>query len=453
MNSTLLNERRIVYRLPKIGATGSSSLIGLLLLASILTILLTFNREIFSVLLVAGFGGYGLYCVTVRNHSGWFSVVCFFCGAESILRNGLPAGYMFFFFYLIASGILFILINQGRNRLKLFSPTGLILALAILHFLHLDLQELRFGIGKWGLIWLGLFFGMWISQSIKLNIDFYKCIWFYMLGSLMILFLFLMAPGYHDGRFWPTFDGTGPVAASIGLLVLLLIQQINPKLWLSMKNIVLGAILVASMAALVMLGSRGTFLGIAVAMLFFLYTMPGFWNKFLVALSIVCMAWLIYYIDQSSIGNEVLSSRLEEATETDTREGRRFINSAVFLSFSENPILGKGTGSWRHYNNEYIARVFDRRYPKDQMMTDAHSTPLHLLFEHGIVGAGLFLVVVFLMVKRSYLLSKYTGIFVLPLILFSFSLGLTTMHKQAPMFLPFFLSVMLVYRRKVHVAG
>lgn len=370
-----------------------------------------------------------------------FWLFVFFCGAESILRNGLPSAYMFVFYYLIGSGVLFIFTHAPHQRFKLASATGFILLLVLLHFIHVDLSEIRFGIGKWGLIWLGLFFGMWISQSVKLNLDFYSSAWFYMLGAMTVLFSFLIAPQYFDGRYWPTFDGTGPVAAAIGLLVLILVQQINPNMWMSVKNILLIIMLVFCIVALVMLGSRGTFLGLAMATAFFFFTIRGFWNKLMIGLLIASMGWLIYYVDQSSIGNKVLSSRVEEATEEDTREGRKFINMAVLLAFPESPIIGKGTGSWRHYNNKYIAAAFDRRYPKDLMMADAHNTPLHLLFEHGLVGVGLFLMAIFSLAKRGYAISNYTGIFVIPLILFSFTLGLSTMHKQASMFLPFFIGV------------
>lgn len=441
MNTTLLSQPQNRFSVRVINTTGVYSLLGLIFTALLFTLLLTFNKSIFSSLLVAGFGAYGIYSLSRHDYPGWFLVVSFFCGAESILRNGLPSAYMFVFYYLIGSGVLFIFTHAPHQRFKLMSATGFIFLLALLHFFHLDLTEIRFGIGKWGLIWLGLFFGMWISQSVKLNIDFYSSAWFYMLGAMIVLFSFLLAPQYYEGRYWPTFDGTGPVAAAIGLLVLILVQQINPKMWISVKNIVLTILLVFCIAALVMLGSRGTFLGLAVATAFFLFTMRGFWNKMMIAVLIAGMSWLVYYVDQSSIGNKVLSSRVTEATEEDTREGRKFINMAVLLAFPEDPVLGKGTGSWRHYNNKYIAAAFDRRYPKDLMMADAHNTPLHLLFEHGLVGAGLFLVAIFFLVKRGYGLSKHTGIFVFPMILFSFTLGLSTMHKQASMFLPFFIAM------------
>jgi O-antigen ligase len=258
---------------------------------------------------------------------------------------------------------------------------------------------------------------------------------------------FTICPTEHRFLFGHLVDGTGPVAMAIGLLVLILVQHIATKLWLSAKNIMLGIVVALCIAALVMLGSRGTFLGLALATVFFFFTIRGFWNKFGIVLLIGGMSWFIFYIDQSSIGNKVLSTRVEQATEEDTREGRRFINSAVLLAFPESPIIGKGTGSWRHYNNKYIAAVFDKRYPKDLVMADAHSTPLHLLFEHGLVGAGLFLTAVFFLFKRSYKLSTHTGIFVFPLIVFSFTIGLSTMHKQAPMFLPFFLAVAALYRK------
>lgn len=441
MNTTLLNQKLASFRIRVINPTGANSLAGLIFVAVLLTLLLTFNKTIFSLLLVLGFGAYGIYSLGRHQYSGWFSVICFFCGAESILRNGLPSAYMFVYYYLVASGILFLFTHAPHQRFKIISATGFVLLLALLHFIHVDLSEIRFGLGKWGLIWSGLFFGMWISQSVRLNIDFYACIWFYMLGALILLFSFLLAPHYYEGRYWPSFDGTGPVAMAVGLLVLILVQHINPKAWLSAKNVMLALLLVLCIAALVMLGSRGTFLGLALAMVFFFFTMRGFWNKFGVVLLIGGMSWFIFYIDQSSIGNKVLSTRVEQATEEDTREGRRFINSAVLLAFPESPIIGKGTGSWRHYNNQYIAAVFDKRYPKDLLMADAHNTPLHLLFEHGLVGMGLFLIAAFLLLKRSYKLSTHTGIFVFPLIIFSFTLGLSTMHKQAPMFLPFLIAI------------
>lgn len=444
MNTTLLSRKKsnTITTVRIFNPTGIYSLVAMVFFAALFAIGLFFNKAIFATLLVGGFSIYGIYSLNRHDYGGWFSVVCFFCGAESILRNGLPAAYMFLFFFLVISGLLFCFNHAPSQRFKILSATGFILLLTLLHFLHLDLQELRFGIGKSGLIWAGLFFGMWISQSLKLNLQFYDFIWFYMLGAVTVLFSFLIAPQYFEGRYWPTFDGTGPVAASTGLLVLVLVQQVNTRQWVSNKNILLGFLLIMCTIALVMLGSRGTFLGLAVVTVFFLFTMRGFWNKVLISFAIVIMIGLIYYIDQSSLGNKVLSSRVEEATEENSREGRKFINSAVLLAFPEDPIFGKGTGSWRHYNNQYISAVYDRsRYPKDLIMTDAHNTTLHLLFEHGIIGVGLFLGAIFFLVRRGYSLSRYTGIFILPLVLFSFTLGLSTMHKQASMFLPFFIAM------------
>jgi O-antigen ligase len=449
MHTTVINETQNRYTIRVINSIGAYSLLSMLFLATVLTLLFIFDKTIVSILLLSGFGIYGLYSLNLKNYTGWFSVICFFCGAESLIRNGLPAAYIFLFYYLVVSGVLFLFSHTSNQRFKLTSATGLFFLLAILHFINLDLQELRFGIGKWGVIWMGLFFGMWISQSVQLNIKFYECIWFYMVGATTVLFSFLIAPQYFGGRYWPTFDGTGPVATIIGILVLVLLQLINPKRLLTFKNLLLGGLLLACVIALVMLGSRGTFLGLAVASVFFLFTFQGLWSKVLIFLAIICAIGLVYYVDQSPIGNKVLSSRVEEATEEDTREGRKFINSAVMLAFAEDPVFGKGTGSWRHYNNKYIAAVFDRRYSKDLMMTDAHNTVLQLLFEHGILGAGIFLTAFFLLIKRSYSLSKYTGIFLFPLILFSFTIGLTTMHKQGAMFLPFFLCVMILYSKHI----
>jgi O-antigen ligase len=430
-----------------INSIGVSSLIVMLLLGVGIAAMFAISKAVVSILLVVGFGGYGLYSLNRQDVSAWFSVVCFFCGAESIIRNGLPAAYMFFFFYLLFSGVLFIFIHKPAQRFQLSSATGLIFLLAILHLLHIDLQELRFGIGKWGVIWMGLFFGMWISQSVKLNIYFFDFIWFYMLGALIELISFLRAPVYFDGRFWPSFDGTGPVATAIGILSLVILQQISMKRPLATKNIILYSLLLICMVALVMLGSRGTFLGFAVALLFFMFVKRGAFNKVLILTGIVCLIFLVYYIDQSSIGNQTLTSRIEEATDEDTREGRKFINNAILFAFPENPILGKGTGSWRHLNNQYIAAVFDRRYSNKNLMTDAHNTMLHLLFEQGLLGVVLFIGVQFILLRRSYYLTKQTGIFVFSLLLFSLTLGLTTMHKQGAMFLPFFLAVMVIQRK------
>lgn len=449
MNTTTQNRVHTKVDGYSVNSEEFSSLVLILFFAVVFTVLLAFNRTFFSTLFVVGFGAFGLYSLSKHNYEGWFLVVCFFSGAESILRNGLPVAYMFFYFYLVGSGVLFIFIHSPGQRFAIFSATGLIFLLMLLQFMHVDIEELRFGLGKWGLIWAGLFFGMWIAQSVKLNVSFYRCISYYMVGSVTVLFSFLQSPHYFDGRYWPEFDGTGPVAAAIGILVLVIVQQINFKSFFFARNILLYGLLILSIGALVMLGSRGTFLGLAVALLFSIYITRGLFKKILVFFSIVIMGGFVYYFDSSSIGNKTLSSRIDEVSEEDSREGRKFINLAVLLSFPEDPIFGKGTGSWRHYNNQYIAAVFDRRYSKNVIMADAHNTPLHLLFEHGSVGAALFLGAVFLLLKRGYTLFNYTHIFVFQMALYSFTLGLTTMHKQSAMFLPFLLGVMILYRKPV----
>lgn len=438
MSITTLASLKAVRVLNPTSIAGIVSLIGV---AVAIGLLLRVNNTIFSILIVLAFAVYGLLSLQRLQYAAWFSTVCFFCGSESILRNGLPAVYMFFYIYLVLSGFVFLVTRNESVRFKIRSATGAMFLLVVIHFVHIDFQELRFGLGKWGVLWMGVFFAMWICQNINLNVHFYRCIWFYMLGGLVVLISFLLEPIYFSGRYWPTFDGTGPVAASTGLLLLVFVQHIDRKRWFSLTNIVLATLICACIVALVMLASRGTFLALAVAAMFFLLTIRGIWNKVLVGLSIVLGLWLVYYVDQSAIGNQSLSSRIEEATEEDTREGRRFINRAVFLSFPEDPILGKGTGSWRHYNAEYIAAVFDRRY-RGVVMTDAHNTSLHLLFEHGIVGAGLFLVAFFYLSKRGWSQFRLTSIFVIPFLIFSFVLGISTMHKQASMFLPFFIAVM-----------
>src|SRR5690242_6420429 len=165
MNTTLLNQPKNRFSIQVINSTGVYSLIGLIFTAVLITLLLTVSKAVVASLLVLGFSAYGIYCLNRHDYGGWFSVVCFFCGGESILRSGLPSAYMFVFYYLIGSGVLFFFTHSQNQRFKIVSATGFIFLLTLLHFIHLDLHELRFGIGKWGLIWAGLFFGMWISQS------------------------------------------------------------------------------------------------------------------------------------------------------------------------------------------------------------------------------------------------------------------------------------------------
>ncbi len=155
-----------------------------------------------------------------------------------------------------------------------------------------------------------------------------------------------------------TFSAGGWVGVIIAVGLLLLVYK-----WLSLKRV---------FALLLMIGVVG--LGVT-AIDKYLY--PGYLQGF--------PSLFVKFTDQSS--QEAQGTHKLSAI---SREDRVWFRAAAWKMFEDNPVLGVGTGNFGYLYNQY--RPGDA--PEVDFVAKAHNQYLEILAETGVIGFGIFLVVV-----------------------------------------------------------
>jgi len=401
------------------------------------------DNQFLSIAFFLSVGIWGLIMLVRTRLDNWFCAVVFLMAAESILRKGMPIGYLFFYHYLIVSFILYVIANPKtvfesvlQRRIVLFS-----FIITLLYLLNPSLGGGYVeGIRKWLVIWLGVGCGTYLCASLRLQDVFVKSLDWLLAGSMLVILNFLSNPVYKEGRYFGTFDGPGPIAAIAGvMLIVLLIRVLTIG---DLKSTLFIAAGILAMVALLMTASRGTAFAVVGSVTIWLVLFKRTRLIYKLLSLVVFIGFIQFGISLDKDLGGTLTSRVDEALEEDTREGRVFINLAVYQSFLDRPILGGGTGSWKNDQGKYLRQVFDRRIRNLKTQTDTHNTFLQFIYEHGMVGFILILFLFYYLFRRLHLMEKDLRIPLLLLLIYSFLLGMSTMHKQAPMFIPFFLAAM-----------
>jgi hypothetical protein len=210
-------------------------------------------------------GIFGLYSLKQGKLYYWLAVVVYFAGCESLIKNALPFGFLFFYYYLIIS----FLIDLSNNKTKVkyndrfvFVAWFLLLLMILLH----PTDEYVFGVKLYFIMYLGITCGMLIASRIRITylLDMYL---FFLCGSLSVLLCYIFDSTYIYGRYWPKFDGTGPMAIIAGLAFLIsfislfLINQKRDK-------IILILIMILSLISLILTASRGSIIALGISLIF-----------------------------------------------------------------------------------------------------------------------------------------------------------------------------------------
>ncbi len=387
---------------------------------------------------------FGLYNLKKGKLYYWLAVVVFFAGCESLIKNGLPFGFLFFYYYLIIS----FLIDLSNNQTKVKYNDRIVFVawfLLLLMILLRPTDEYAFGIKLYFIMYLGIMCGMLIVSRIKITYLLDMCLYF-LCGSFSVILCYLLDNTFIDGRYWPKFDGTGPMAVIAGLAFLIsfislfLINQKRDK-------IILVLIMILSLLSLILTASRGSIIALGLSLIFATLFRMNFnlKNIFLFSLASIFLFFLSISFDDFFGGG--LNARFEDEysdlTEGNSREGRISIAKAVLESFKEQPFLGNGTGGWRLFQRKYLSFI-----GVDNMYTDTHNIYFQFIFEYGLFGLLLFLIILYILFKKSIVTFKVTNIPLFSLLVYFVITCLTTFPNKAPLWIIFFFCILPLYKLK-----
>ncbi|MFZ4404580.1 MAG: O-antigen ligase family protein [Pseudobdellovibrionaceae bacterium] len=143
--------------------------------------------------------------------------------------------------------------------------------------------------------------------------------------------------------------------------------------------------------------TRGIWIALFLSLSLFLFIR---FRKFL--LLFIVLAFGLFGMLYSS--NNSFKSRIDESiSELNHKSERKLIWKAHFLVFKENPIFGLGYGQ----NSKKIREYYDRLgYPEGVLQSHAHNQYLHLLAGTGILGAGIYILIISIFLRWSWILFK-----------------------------------------------
>lgn len=381
---------------------------------------------------------YGLYSLKKGNLCNWLSVVSFFAGCESIIKNGLPFGFLFFYYYLIIS----LLIDLSNNKTLLKYNNRLIFIAWFLLLIMILLYpggDYFFGIKLYFILYFGVMCGMLIASRIKIAYILDLCLCF-LCGSLSVLLCYLFDNVYIDGRYWPRFDGTGPMAVIAGLAFLvsfLSLYLINSK----RDKYILFIIMILSLLSLILTASRGSIIALALSLFFSAFFLMKFSLKNIIIFCFISIVLFFVSISFDDYFGGGLNARFEDEfndlSEGNSREGRIFIAKAVLESFKEQPFIGNGTGGWKLFQKKYL-----ELFGVNNTYTDTHNVYLQFIFEYGLFGLFLFLIILIFLFRRSFTLFSLSKIPLFSILIYFVVTCFTTFPNKAPLWFIFLLSIL-----------
>ena len=369
-------------------------------------------------------------------------IIILICVTETVFRSQNYIPYRFSSYVIIALSFYHFL-SKPRNfincvkKMNFLTYMGLLLVLMILNnggstdaYLH----TLKFlGVPRLSVVCISYFI---LINEIKISFE--------KLFNYMLLFLAPMLSNLvyfgnkFEGRTWPPWgDGTGPAA---GLAVFCVIISAH-MLW--KKNNFLYLIpLYFSSYSLILLSSRGAIIGLSISLIIsVLYFLKSKQYK-LFSKKTLLFVIALTLISSLEFGQETLDrfKEIKLYLNSEQRSGRILVAIATYYAFFERPFFGGGTGS---FASESINRISDFdiviRRNQSQILTDAHSFIIQNIFEHGLVGFILTILIFFSFIINAYKHSKKYNTPSFSIALFLVFYFLTTALKHAAFFIPFIL--------------
>lgn len=167
----------------------------------------------------------------------------------------------------------------------------------------------------------------------------------------------------------------------VGVLPIIGVEYLRAARYMKLLPLVTGVLVTNT---LVLVRSRGAFLGLAMTAIVAVVYSPKELRKTIYLGLLVAAAGGYYLTDEQFFGR--MSTIAADESERDESANQRLETwQAGIRMILDNP-LGVGTGNWYQVIGKYDAKYVYR---------DSHSTYIKLFAEHGLIGGGVFLCIVF----------------------------------------------------------
>ena len=382
-----------------------------------------------------------IYFLIKKDLENFLIIITIICITETIYRRQDYIPYLFSSYTIIAFSFYHFLLKPKKfiNSIKtksFISYMGLLLLLMIVNkggSTNDYLNTLRLlGIPILAIICITYF----ISIN-KIKISFEKMFNYILLFLGPILSNLIYFGTYFDGRIWPPWDdGTGPVSGLAAFSIIISIHMLWKK-----NNYLYLIPLYFSFISLIVLASRGAivalFISLTISGLYFLTSKNYKFYSKQTLLFVVILAIL----SNIELKKNVLDrfSELEYILKSEKRSPRLFVMIATYNSFFERPYFGGGTGS---FVSESTSRIsdFDIIIRRHQIgLKDAHSFIMQNIFEHGLIGLSITILLFSHFIITAFRHSKNYNIPSFSLVLFIVLYCLTTALKHSSYFVPLML--------------
>ena len=397
--------------------------------------------NIVSFVLISSLSILAIYFFIKKDLENFLFIIIIICVTETIYRKQNYIPFLFSSYTIIAFSFYHFLSKPSKfiNSIKVKNfilYLGLLLLLMIVNkggpvndYWH-TLKLL--GIPLLSIVCISCFV---LNNQIKISFE--------KLFNYMLLFIWPMLSNLvyfgneFDGRIWPPWDdGTGPVAGLAAFSIIISIHMLWKK-----NNFLYLVPLYFSFNALMLLASRGAIISLSISLAISgLYFLTKKQYKFLSTKTVLFVAALTL-LSSVEVKEGVLN-RFDDIGDiliSEKRSQRLFVAIATYEAFFERPLFGGGTGS---FVNESVNRIsnFDIIIRNTQKrLIDAHSFVLQNIFEHGLIGMIISILIIFNFIINAFKHSEEYDIPSFSLAIFLVFYCMTTAFKHAAFFIPLIL--------------
>lgn len=191
-------------------------------------------------------------------------------------------------------------------------------------------------------------------------------------------------------------------AAAVVLMFPLVVRQMFSGHWIKRCGAAVGAF--GMVMTIVITGSRGGFLGLAVQSLAFVYFYKQYRKRIIMTMAglMILIAPFVsdYYIER--VVNIFSPEEMEDSREKDSVDSRLASWGLSLEKWKEMPLLGCGIGNFGYYMGYY-----NEGLNWGQLGHVAHSTWLQVLGEGGLSVFIPFILILFLFYRRTFAASRF----------------------------------------------
>jgi hypothetical protein len=383
-------------------------------------------------------GCWGAYASYAGRMGEWLCAAAFLGGCETVFRTSFGHGYLLYYYWLI----LCLFVRPQCFTALLRNPEiGLacLLLLVLLMVANL-LQPASTEKGRWWImIFTGVLCGCLLAAEVPSRALERAGLSFLAGTSLVAFFLLLGSRTGTGDRLSVQWEGPGPTALACGFAVFLGIDY--AARWRGTRMLIVAGMALLCLVALIETASRGVSAGLCAILILWCLLQRPFTKGLVILGAMVTIAFV-----GLAANPRIAATLVDRWTKTAEHKAERGIYDireemfqAALNGTLQRPLFGWGTGAYSRTIGSFFGGSSERL--RDTLFSDAHNTLVHIAYEQGLAGAGLLIVFWVFLVRRAWSLSQASRFPAFALVIFSLLLGLITMHKQAPMFVPWFLAL------------